>query len=64
VLFHMMGEPGETRHLVVRDGEAILSPGWSIHSGVGTASYSFCWAMGGENQDYADMRVVGMGELR
>jgi 4-deoxy-L-threo-5-hexosulose-uronate ketol-isomerase len=64
VLFHMMGEPGETRHLVVRDGEAILSPGWSIHSGVGTASYSFCWAMGGENQDYADMQVVGMGELR
>ena len=64
VLFHMMGEPGETRHLVVRDGEAILSPGWSIHSGVGTASYSFCWAMGGENQDYADMQVVGMGELQ
>jgi 4-deoxy-L-threo-5-hexosulose-uronate ketol-isomerase len=64
VVFHMMGTPTETRHLVVRDGEAILSPGWSIHSGVGTASYSFCWAMGGENQDYADMQPVGMETLR
>lgn len=64
VVFHMMGPPDETRHLVVRDGEAILSPGWSIHSGGGTASYSFCWAMGGENQDYTDMLQVPMGELR
>jgi len=64
VVFHMMGPADETRHLVVRDGEAILSPGWSIHSGVGTASYAFCWGMGGENQDYADMQVVGMEELR
>jgi 4-deoxy-L-threo-5-hexosulose-uronate ketol-isomerase len=64
VVFHMMGAPTETRHLVVRDGEAILSPGWSIHSGVGTASYSFCWAMGGENQDYADMQPVGMETLQ
>ena len=64
VLFHMMGPPGETRHLVVRDGDAVLSPGWSIHSGVGTASYSFCWAMGGENQDYADMQTIDMGALR
>ena len=64
VLFHMMGPPGETRHLVVRDGDAVLSPGWSIHSGVGTASSSFCWAMGGENQDYTDMQAVDMGALR
>jgi len=64
VVIHLMGEPGETRHLVVRDGEAILSPGWSIHSGVGTASYTFCWAMGGENQVYTDMQPVDIGDLR
>jgi len=64
VVFHMMGPANETRHLVVRDGEAILSPGWSIHAGVGTASYSFCWAMGGENQDYADMQVISTEALR
>lgn len=64
VVFHMMGPADETRHLVVRDGEAILSPGWSIHSGVGTASYAFCWGMGGENQDYGDMQPVPMGTLR
>lgn len=64
VVFHMMGPSDETRHLVVRDGEAILSPGWSIHSGVGTSSYAFCWAMGGENQDYADMQVVPTEEIR
>ena len=64
VVFHQMGAPGETRHLVVRDGEVALSPGWSIHAGCGTASYAFCWAMGGENQDYADMQVVDIGALR
>ena len=63
-VIHLMGEPNETRHLVVRDGEVILSPGWSIHSGVGTSAYSFCWAMGGENQDYADMQPVDMATLR
>jgi 4-deoxy-L-threo-5-hexosulose-uronate ketol-isomerase len=64
VVFHLLGEPGETRHLVVRDGQVALSPGWSIHSGCGTASYSFCWAMGGENQAFADMQHVAMGDLR
>jgi 4-deoxy-L-threo-5-hexosulose-uronate ketol-isomerase len=64
VVLHLMGEPTETRHLVVRDGEAVLSPGWSVHSGCGTASYSFCWAMGGENQVYTDMQPVDIGELR
>ncbi len=63
VVFHMMGEPDHTRHLVVRDGEVALSPGWSIHSGVGTRSYTFCWAMGGENQEFADMQGVAMGRL-
>jgi 4-deoxy-L-threo-5-hexosulose-uronate ketol-isomerase len=64
VVFHLLGEPHETRHLVVRNEEAVLSPGWSIHSGGGTSSYSFCWAMGGENQDYADMEPVDMSTLR
>jgi len=63
VVFHQMGEPTETRHLIVRDGEVALSPGWSIHAGCGTSSYSFCWAMGGENQDYADMVPVDVGSL-
>jgi 4-deoxy-L-threo-5-hexosulose-uronate ketol-isomerase len=63
-VFHMMGEPGETRHLVMRDAQVALSPGWSIHSGCGTRAYSFCWAMGGENQDFADMQGVAMGDLR
>ena len=64
MVVHLMGEPAETRHLVVRDGDVVLSPGWSIHSGCGTASYSFCWAMGGENQLYTDMQVVDMGAIR
>ena len=64
VVFHQMGEPTETRHLIVRDGEVALSPGWSIHAGCGTSSYAFCWAMGGENQDYADMQVVDTSALR
>jgi 4-deoxy-L-threo-5-hexosulose-uronate ketol-isomerase len=64
VVVHLMGEPDETRSIIVRDGEVVLSPGWSIHCGCGTSSYSFCWAMGGENQDYADMDPVDMRQLR
>lgn len=64
VVFHLMGEPTQTRNLVVREGEAVLSPAWSIHAGCGTGRYTFCWAMGGENQDFADMQHVAMGELR
>jgi 4-deoxy-L-threo-5-hexosulose-uronate ketol-isomerase len=64
VVFHLMGEPDETRHLVVRDGEVVLSPSWSIHSGAGTANYSFIWGMAGENQDFSDMDHVAMARLR
>ena len=64
VVLHLMGEPSETRTLVVRDGEVALSPGWSVHAGCGTSSYAFCWAMGGENQDYADMDPVDISTLR
>jgi 4-deoxy-L-threo-5-hexosulose-uronate ketol-isomerase len=63
-VIHLMGEPQETRHLVIANEEAILSPGWSIHSGCGTRSYSFVWAMAGDNQDFADMDFVAMQDLR
>lgn len=62
--FHFMGEPGETRHLVIADGQAVISPGWSIHCGAATARYSFIWAMGGDNQDFTDMDMVAMEALR
>jgi 4-deoxy-L-threo-5-hexosulose-uronate ketol-isomerase len=61
---HLMGKPDETRHLIVRNEQAILSPPWSIHSGVGTGAYTFIWAMAGDNVDYADMDKVAMGDLR
>ena len=54
-VIHLMGPPEETRHLVLADKDVVVSPAWSIHAGVGTQAYSFCWGMGGENQDYADM---------
>jgi 4-deoxy-L-threo-5-hexosulose-uronate ketol-isomerase len=63
-VFHMMGEPTETRHLVVANEEAILSPAWSIHAGVGTASYAFVWAMAGDNVDYTDVDPVAIADLR
>ena len=64
VVFHMMGAPDSTQHLVVRDGEVALSPSWSIHSGCGTTNYTFCWAMGGENQEFADMQGFDLTTLR
>jgi len=64
VVFHLMGAPTETRHLVVRNEEAVISPSWSIHSGVGTRSYSFVWGMVGENQTFTDMDAVPMSMLR
>lgn len=63
-VFHMMGQPQETRHVVVANEQAVIAPPWSIHTGCGTSSYSFIWAMGGENQDYKDMDGVPMATLR
>ncbi|EGO63437.1 5-dehydro-4-deoxy-D-glucuronate isomerase [Acetonema longum] len=64
VVFHLMGEPAETRHIVMRNEEAVISPSWSIHSGVGTASYTFIWGMCGENQNFDDMDHVPMAILK
>jgi 4-deoxy-L-threo-5-hexosulose-uronate ketol-isomerase len=64
VVFHMMGEPKETRHVVIRNEQAVISPSWSIHSGVGTSNYTFIWAMAGENQTFSDMDMIPMKELR
>ncbi|GIQ69176.1 5-dehydro-4-deoxy-D-glucuronate isomerase [Xylanibacillus composti] len=63
-VFHLMGEPNETRHIVVKNEQAVLSPPWSIHSGAGTASYSFIWAMAGENYTFKDMDPVPMNTLK
>jgi 4-deoxy-L-threo-5-hexosulose-uronate ketol-isomerase len=63
-VLHLMGPPDATSHLVVADKEVVVSPGWSIHAGVGTKHYTFCWGMGGENQAYDDMDGVAIAELR
>ncbi|WHZ57760.1 5-dehydro-4-deoxy-D-glucuronate isomerase [Metabacillus hrfriensis] len=63
-MFHMMGEPDQTRHIVMKNEEAVISPPWSIHCGVATGSYTFIWAMAGENKTYRDMDAVSMNELR
>ena len=63
-VFHLMGEPTETRHLVVANEQAVISPSWSIHSGVGTAAYTFIWGMAGENQTFDDMDAVPTAMLR
>ena len=61
---HLMGPPDETSHLIVADKQVVVSPGWSIHAGVGTKHYTFCWGMGGENQAYDDMDAAAIAELR
>jgi 4-deoxy-L-threo-5-hexosulose-uronate ketol-isomerase len=62
-VFHFMGPPDETRHLMIASRQVVISPAWSIHAGAGSSAYSFCWGMGGENQDYADMDAVAIREL-
>jgi 4-deoxy-L-threo-5-hexosulose-uronate ketol-isomerase len=64
VVFHLMGTPDETRHVVMRNEEAIISPSWSIHSGAGTKNYTFIWGMVGENQTFTDMDHVNMIDLK
>ena len=61
---HLLGEPAHTRHVIVRDQEAVIAPRWSIHSGAGTGRYSFVWAMAGDNRDYGDLAPVPTTELR
>ena len=63
-VLHVMGPADETRHLMISDREVVVSPGWSIHAGVGTKSYGFCWGMGGENQQYDDMDAVTIAGLK
>ncbi len=63
-IFHFMGEPAETRHIIVRNEEAVISPSWSIHSGCGTRNYTFIWGMAGENQVFADMDAVAMTAVK
>ena len=64
VVFHMMGQGQETRHLVMHNFDAVISPSWSIHAGAGTSNYTFIWAMGGENQAFDDMDTIPTTELR
>jgi 4-deoxy-L-threo-5-hexosulose-uronate ketol-isomerase len=64
LVMHFMGEPNETRHLVLRNEEAVISPSWSIHCGVATKNYTFIWGMAGENQTFSDMDAVSFDQLR
>ncbi|MBM4103054.1 MAG: 5-dehydro-4-deoxy-D-glucuronate isomerase [Planctomycetes bacterium] len=63
-VFHLMGKADQTRHIVVAPKQGVISPSWSLHSGVGTQAYSFCWAMGGENQTFDDMDGIAIADLK
>ena len=63
IMFHMMGQPHETRHIIMHDEQAVISPSWSIHCGVGTSSYAFIWGMCGENQEFDDMDNVSPKDM-
>ncbi|MGA2437284.1 MAG: 5-dehydro-4-deoxy-D-glucuronate isomerase [Acidobacteriaceae bacterium] len=63
-VMHLMGPPDATSHLIMADKQVVVSPGWSIHAGVGTKNYTFCWGMGGENQAYDDMDPVAIKDLK
>ncbi len=63
-VFHFMGQPQETRHLLMSNEDIAVSPPWSIHAGAGTSAYTFCWAMAGDNMDFNDMDIITMDELR
>lgn len=63
-VFHYLGEPDNLRHVIMKDKQAVLSPLWSIHSGVGTSAYTFCWGMGGENQEFGDMDHLAISDLK
>jgi 4-deoxy-L-threo-5-hexosulose-uronate ketol-isomerase len=62
-VFHFMGLPGQTRHVVLRNGDVVISPAWSVHFGAGTTNYSFLWVMAGENQSFADMDQITVPQL-
>ncbi len=64
LVVHMLGEPDETRHVILREKQAVLSPPWSVHCGAGTGSYAFVWAMGGENQEFDDMDKCDLARFR
>ncbi|MGD8779883.1 MAG: 5-dehydro-4-deoxy-D-glucuronate isomerase [Ignavibacteria bacterium] len=64
LVVHLFGEPTETRHIMIRDKQAVLSPSWSMHAGCGTKNYTFIWAMGGENQVFDDMDAIPMAQLK
>ncbi|HEX3072367.1 MAG TPA: 5-dehydro-4-deoxy-D-glucuronate isomerase, partial [Ignavibacteriales bacterium] len=64
LVFHYLGEPDNTRHVIMRNEQAVISPSYSIHAGVGTQAYSFIWAMGGENQEFDDMDWIDLNNFK